>query len=85
MKGLLVVLFAMLLLHVATAQKCIRIQSSASVKVNVDWCSEPVTATLPTPIGYCANARCVSYHRLHIPTGQVKRGKYSVTEAFRYS
>ena len=76
MKNLFVTLAVMLLLvHIVVAQNCIRQQATA-VKVNVNWCNQPATAVLSTPIGYCANVKCKSSHRTHYDTGGVKRGMY---------
>jgi len=84
MNGLLVVSFALfVLLQVSMAQgpDCIRIEEGPKpIKLSVNWCSQPVTATLAGPIGYCTNARCRSSHKVHLPTDQVTRGESFVSD-----
>ena len=73
MKGLLIVLFLLLsLLCAAKAEgECRRVTSTDPIKVEVDWCNEPVTVSLPA-YGYCINTSCKSAHKVH--TNQVIRG-----------
>ena len=79
MKGFLIILFLMLvLLYAVSAQECIRITSSAPVQVQVGWCNNKVTASLPEAIGYCSNARCKSTHKIHTTPEQLERSKYLV-------
>jgi len=79
MKGLLIISFVLLvLLQIAIAQQsdCRLIQGPNKVTLNVNWCSQPVIATLPEEyIGYCSNARCKSSHEVHRNTERVTRGK----------
>lgn len=66
MKGLLIILLMMLAaLHAGALEECIRVETTEPAMFDVDWCSQPVTTTLPEPIGYCANARCRSSHKTH--------------------
>lgn len=46
------------------------------VTVNVNWCSQPVIATLPESVGYCANAKCKSSHVIHTKIKKVIQGKH---------
>jgi len=78
MKTGFVTLAAMLLLvHTVVAQDCIRQQTTA-ITVNVNWCHQPATAVLDSPIGYCANVRCKSSHKTHYDVEEVRRGMYCV-------
>ena len=77
MKGLLIISFLMFaLLYTASAEDCARLEASQLIKVNVNWCSEPVTALLRSPTGYCSNSRCRSSNRMHYMPNQMIRGKH---------
>ena len=62
------------LLHVFTAQECIRAETHTATVI-VNWCSQPVTATLSEPIGHCINVGCKSSHRKYVPLEEVNWGK----------
>lgn len=81
MKGFLITLFLMLvLLYAVSAQleECLRVETSAPVSLNVNWCNQKVTANLPNPIGYCSNARCKSSHRIHTTPDSLEQSKHLV-------
>ena len=82
MKGLLIISFLMLaLLYGTKAQdQCGRAETfNEQITVDVNWCSVPVTATLPGPIGYCSNARCVSSHKTYSTPEQVFTGSFYIS------
>ena len=77
MKRLLIISFLMfVLLYTASAEDCARVEARRLVKVDVNWCSEPVTALLRSPTGYCSNSRCRSSNRMHYMPNQMMRGKH---------
>ena len=75
MKGLLIIL--LMTFYVTAGQDCLRVETY-SVKVDVKWCAEPVSVSLPEKIGYCTNVKCRSSHMTHDTRENVTIGKIQV-------
>ena len=76
MKEFLIISFLILvLLYAASAEDCVRVLTHQPISVDVNWCTQPVNALLPSPIGYCTNARCRSSQGMDYMPNQMTRGK----------